>query len=159
MVTSRSLAKILMAAVVGCAFAAPAGAQQPADVWPGLDTSKLQTVFVTDAAARETAGKLLRIDPESLAMLVDGQERRLDRERIVRIQKRDTLRNGVLIGAGLGVALGLVSAGISDCPGDPGGRCAGFRAMMVGMSTVVYTGLGVSVDLLVRGRTTVYRAP
>lgn len=159
MCTRELLATGLIAMVLDCALATPAGAQQPAGVWPGFDTSKLQTMFVTDAADDETSGKLLRIDADSLALLVDGQERRLDRVTITRIQKRDSVHNGALIGAAIGVALGLVSAGISDCPGTPAGRCADFRATMVGISTAVYAGLGVGVDLIVPGRTTVYRAP
>lgn len=159
MSTRSSLATGLTAMVLGCALATPAGAQQTGGVWPGLDTSKLQTMFVTDAAGEKTSGKLLRIDPDALALLVNGQERRLDRGTIVKVQKRDSLRNGAIIGAAVGLAVGLLSAGISDCPGEPSGRCAGFRATAVVMSTAIYAGLGVGVDLIFPGRTTVYRAP
>lgn len=159
MVTRRLLDTSLIALVFGCMFAAPAGAQPAVDGWPGLDTSKLQTMFVTDTSGTVTTGKLLRIDPESLALLVNEQERRLDRERVLRIQKRDSVRNGVLIGAAVGVALGLVAAGISDCPGEPAGHCPGFRATAFVMSTAIYTAMGVGIDLMVPGRTTIYRAP
>lgn len=127
---------------------------------PGLDPSGLQTVHLVDRAGAETSGKLLVFCAESVRLLVDGGERRFELEDVARIERRDSLRNGAIIGASVGLVLGLVTAGISDCPGDdPGGSCAGFRALALVMTTGVHTALGIGIDALIPGRTTLYRAP
>lgn len=139
---------------------AVARGQSISERWPGLASSQLQTVYVVDRSGLETTGKLLGLSPDSLVLLVAGVERRFDRADVARIQKRDTLKNGTLIGAAVGVVMGLVGAGISDCPGTrPGGACPGFRGAIAVASTGMYAGLGAGVDALIRGRTTLYQAP
>jgi hypothetical protein len=130
-----------------------------AAAWRGLDVSGLQTIYVRDRAGAETEGKLLRLDVDSLVLLDHDVERRLAMDDVVRIQRRDGLKNGALIGAAVGVVMGLLAAGISDCPGDAGGSCAGARVATVGVSIGIYTGIGVGIDALVRGRTTIYTRP
>jgi hypothetical protein len=137
-----------------------ASAQTVSDQWPGLSSSALQTVYVLDHAGAETSGKLLRLDPDAVVLLIDGSEQRFNMADVTRIQKRDSLKNGTLIGAAIGVLMGLVAAGISDCPGDdPGGSCGGFRAATALISVGMYAGLGAGIDALVRGRTTIYAEP
>ena len=150
-----------LAAMVCAMIAMPARGQSSIDGWRGLKTADLQTIYVKDTSGNESAGKLLRLNPDSLVFLVEGAERRVDLNDIARIQKRDSLRNGTLIGLVAGVGLGIVSGGIADCPGgEPGGACAGFRATAVAVSAGVYAGLGAGIDALVRGRTTLYeRSP
>jgi len=140
---------------------AAVSAQQAASSWPGLDPSRLPTVYVLDKSGTETAGKLLRLNPDSLVLLVDGAERQFESARVARIQKRgDSLRNGAIIGAVVGVALGILTAGIADCPGDnPGGGCAGSRAALLLVSTGAYSLTGIAIDALIPGRTTLYEAP
>ncbi len=134
--------------------------QTTSERWHELMPSGLQTVYVLDNSGAETSGKLLGLNPDSLLLLVDGAERRFDIAQVARIQTRDSLRNGTFIGAIVGVAMGLVAAGISDCPGDnPGGACAGFRAATVALSVGTYTALGAGIDALIRGRSTLYAAP
>lgn len=136
-------------------------AQETLQSWPGLAPSGLSTVYVLDDTGVETSGRLLRLNPDSLVLLVDDAERRFEAARVRRIQKRgDSLRNGALIGAIVGVAMGLVGAGISDCPGDdPGGSCSGTRVALFLFSTGVYAAIGTGIDALVQGRTTLYAAP
>lgn len=136
-------------------------AQEAERSWPGLATSGLSTVYVLDDTGVETSGRFLRLNPDSLDLLVDGAELRFEAADVRRIQKRgDALRNGALIGALVGLGMGLVAGGISDCPGDdPGGGCPGTRAALVLFSTGIYTAIGVGVDALVVGRTTLYEAP
>ena len=144
-----------------CLLAVPAHAQPSSiDRWTGLEPKELQTIYVHDTAGTETAGRLLRLNPDSLVVLVGGVERRFELNEVARLQKRDSLRNGTLIGLAVGTVMGLLAGGISDCPGsDPGGSCAGTRAATVAVSMGVYTGLGVGIDALVRGRTTIYERP
>ena len=160
---TRSLRRWLprVAALVVLATApAVASGQSITDRWPQLASSRLPTVYVLDRSGIETTGKLLGLSPDSLVLLVAGAERRFDRADVVRIQKRDSLKNGTLIGAAIGVVMGLASAGISDCPGPrPGGACPGARAALALVSTGMYAGIGAGVDALIRGRTTLYQVP
>jgi hypothetical protein len=127
--------------------------------WHGLKMGELQSVYVLDDTGVETSGRLVGLTPESLVLLVGHSERRFAFEEVVRIQKRDSLKNGTIIGAAVGAAMGLVAAGISDCPGDqPGGSCPWFRAGALIMSTGLYAGLGAGIDALIPGRTTLYVA-
>jgi hypothetical protein len=146
---------------IGCVVCGPATVMaQPSTSWAGLKTSDLQTVFLLDRSGVETTGKLLAINPDSLLLLVDGDQRRFEIAEVARLQKRDSLRNGAIVGAVVGVAMGLVSGGISDCSGaDPGGSCPGLRATLVAVSTGVYAAIGTGIDALIRGRTTIYAAP
>ncbi len=134
--------------------------QTISDQWPGLTTAELKTVYVLARSGNETTGKLLGLTPDSLMLLVGDVEQRFDATDVARIQTRDSLKNGTLIGAAIGLAMGFVAAGISDCSGPhPGGACPGFRVAAVVVSTGMYAGLGAVVDAAIRGRTTLYEAP
>lgn len=136
-----------------------ASAQVAPERWPGLRASELQTVYLLDDTGAETEGKLLSLTADSLVLLIDGNEQRFGRERVARLQRRDSLKNGARIGAAIGLALGAFLGGASDCPGDdPGGRCSGFRVAMALSSTGVYASMGLGIDALIRGRSTIYAA-
>ena len=137
-----------------------ASAQEAASNWPGLASSQLSTVYVRDDSGAETSGKLLHLNSDSIVILVDGAERRFEAARVTRIQRRgDSLRNGAIIGAVVGVAMGILSAGISDCPRDRvGGPCPGSRVALFLVSTGVYSAIGTGIDALIPGRTTLYEA-
>lgn len=69
-------------------------------------------------------------------------------------KRRDSLKNGAIIGGAIGLGLGLVAAGISDCPGDdPSGSCPAARAGGVVLSTAFWAGIGIGLDALVTERT------
>jgi len=135
-------------------------AQGTATGWPAQTSSGLSTVYVRDDSGAETSGKLLHLNPDSIVILVDGAERRFEAARVTRIQRRgDSLRNGAIIGAVVGVAIGILTAGISDCPGDrAGGPCPGSRVALFLVSTGVYSAIGTGIDALIPGRTTLYEA-
>lgn len=153
---TRYIAILAVALVPGVA-----SAQGTASSWPVLATVGPSTVYVLDDTGVETAGKLLRLDLDSLVLLVRDTERRFEAARVRRIEKRgDSLRNGVHIGALVGAAIGLLSAGISDCPGDdPGGSCPGARAAGFALSIGTFAAIGAGIDALAVGRTTWYEAP
>lgn len=142
---------------------APSGvcAQGTAPSWPGLDQARLGTVYVLDDTGVETSGKLLRLDPDSLVLLVGDAERRFEAGRVRRIDARgDSLRSGAVIGAVVGAAMGLIVAGMSDCPGShPGGSCPATRTAAFLVSTGVYAAIGTGIDAVVVGRTALYEAP
>ncbi len=138
-----------------------AGAQHPPNSWSELMPDGWSTVHVMDDAGVEVSGRFVRLNPDSLVLLIGDKEIRLEAPRVRRIQKQgDSLRNGVVIGALVGVGVGLLASGIADCPGaDAGGSCPGFRAAALVGSTGLYAGLGAGIDALVSGRTTLYEGP
>jgi hypothetical protein len=138
---------------------AAAHAQESLGGWRGLNVSTLDTIYVTDDTGRQTEGKLLRLEPESVVMLVEGAEQRFDAAHVRRIDRRgDSLKNGALIGAGFGVAFGILAALGSDCPEDFGGSCPGTRATFFTLSAIAYTGLGAGIDAMIVGRTRMFDA-
>ncbi len=151
---------ILVATFVATLVPSLAFAQGTAQSWPGQATTGSATVYVLDDTGAEASGKLLRLDLDSLVLLVGDTERRFEAARVRRIEKRgDSLRNGAVIGAIVGAAIGVLAAGIADCPGDGGGRCPGFRAAGFLISTGAYAAIGAGIDALVVGRQTLYEAP
>ena len=135
-------------------------AQETPQDWPGFDVSGLSTLYVLDDTGSETAGRLLRLEPDSLVLFVNGAERRFDASRVRRIEKRgDSLRNGALIGAVVGAVFGVLGATISDCPGNnPSGPCPGSQAALFLVSTGMWAAIGTGIDALVTRRTTLYEA-
>ena len=135
-------------------------AQGTLQTWPGRLAANSPTVYVVDDAGVETSGKFLRVNPDSLVLLVNDREVPFEAARVRRIQMRgDSLRNGLIIGAVVGIGLGAVTAGMSDCPGDnSSGGCPGFRVAALAVSTAFYGGVGAGIDALIVGRTTVYDA-
>lgn len=133
-----------------------AAAQSVTETWPGLRPDTLETVYVLDTSGVETAGRLLGWTPDALLLWQNGAERRVERSALVRVQKRDSLKNGVIVGAVVGTVMGLFTAAIADCPSNHAEGCLGSRAGLAVLSAVTYTGMGVGLDALVRGRTTVY---
>lgn len=152
---TRYIAMLVVALVPGTV-----SAQGTVNSWPGLATTDSSTVYVLDDTGVETSGTLFRVNPDSLILLVGDSEHRFEAARVRRIEKRgDSLRNGASIGAIVGVAMGLLAARISDCPGnDPSGSCPAARAAGVLLSTAVYAAIGTGIDALVVGRTTLYDA-
>jgi hypothetical protein len=72
------------------------GQPQSSPLW--LTAERLPTIFVLDDQGTEHRGKLLRVDAEQLALLIDDKERIFKRDTIRRVQQRgDSLRNGAAI--------------------------------------------------------------
>lgn len=135
-----------------------AAQERPND--PIVPGGSLPTVFLLDARGAEYRGKLLRVNGREVAMLVNDRERVFGRAEIVRIEKRgDSLKNGAIIGAVVGAALGLLAAGISDCPAAFDESCTGTRLGLFVTSVGIYTAVGTGIDAAIKGRTVIYQAP
>lgn len=138
--------------------ACTAHAQEPARTWPGMDPARLSTIYVTDESGVETTGRLLRFEPDAVVLFVNGAEWRMEASRVRRIQTRgDSLKNGALAGALIGVVLGGLSGAIADCPGSRN-NCPAFRITAPILSSAFYAAVGTGIDALINGRTTVYIA-
>ena len=135
-------------------LAAPAVAQDGTNTWSDVSMSDLRSrVMVLDEAGAEWSVEPLRLDADGLALiLASGQERHFPVAQIRRLEttRRDSLKNGTLIGAGVGALVGLMLTGVGE------GTQAGWIAVITGYGTVI----GVGVDFLLRGerQTTIYEA-
>lgn len=111
-------------------------------------------IVVTDRNGVQTEGRLLRLLPQELALLVDGTERVVPSNGIGRIEKRDSLWNGMLIGAVPSVLIGGAAAGASCSP-----HCG--REVSLGMLVfgAMGAGIGALVDASTRGYSVVDGPP
>jgi hypothetical protein len=118
-------------------------------------------IDLVEREGRGFRGEFVRADEQGILLAGYGgvQGRRVPAADIITItRKGDSLKNGLLIGAGIGLASGLLVASGNDSDGTDwcdGSECAGF----VVFSTATYAGIGVLIDHLVKGREVVYRAP
>ncbi len=62
--------------------------------------------------------------------------------------KRDSIKNGLLIGAAVGAVLSGFGTQIADCPGHGGGSCPGFRALGIAVTVATGAAIGAGIDLL-----------
>jgi len=112
-------------------------------------------VTVEDRSGAAVRGAVLRLTPEEIVITAKGAERVFSSTSVRRVQKRgDSLANGMKIGAFIGGALGGALAGAFS--GE-------FRAsdFMQGVAIFggVGLGLGLAVDAVHVGTTTVFSAP
>ena len=74
------------------------------------------TVYVTDASARETTGTFVEISDSALTISVQGQDREILFADLRQIEKRgDSVMNRFLIGAGIGAAMGAAMGAGPNC--------------------------------------------
>jgi hypothetical protein len=134
----------------------PGGAQMR---WSELSGLGLTTIHVIDSRGLETTGVIRRHDNDSLVIMMAGGEDRVFRsDQVTRVERRgDSLKNGALIGAGVGAlpALSLLGA----CSDEVLSTCESDMALIVAISAGVYGLLGAGIDAMIVGRTTVYRGP
>ncbi len=133
-------------------LATPAVAQDASNTWSDVSISDLRSrVMVLDEAGAEWSGEPLRLDADGLALiLASGQERHFPVAQIRRLEttRRDSLKNGTLIGAGVGLVAGLALSG------------GGVDVAVIPVATAFYGVIGMTVDFLVPGerQTTIYEA-
>jgi hypothetical protein len=127
------------------------------------------SIIVIDEAGKETRGRLLRFDPESLTMMTAaGLESTFARRDVTRVYERgDSLKNGMMIGLATGAAIGI-AAGVSgtDCGGFfervrscTGGEKARLGAIGGAVFGALGLGVGAGIDALMTGRRLVYETP
>ena len=137
-------------------LATPAVAQDATDSWSDVKISDLlSTATVLDESGTLWSGEVVRLNADGLDLMqANGEGRHFTVAQVRRLETtgRDSLKNGTLIGAGVGALLGLMATGV----GDGGTDAAGWVAVFTGYGTV----LGLGVDFLLRGerRLTLYQA-
>lgn len=120
-------------------------------------------VFVVDGSGVETKGKLETLSDVSVGLTVDGTRRdfvegtftRLDR------QRRDSVRNGLLVGLGSGAVVGFLAGRSADSPTCPRSGIECGQGALLGAIGGSFGGAvgGWLVDALVRHREVVYLTP
>ena len=112
-------------------------------------------IVIVDAAGAETKGRISKLDGSTLSIKSGGGERRFGEEDLVVIRQRnrDSVLNGVLIGAAVGAGLGLISelscaAMDEDCP---------YNGLVTIGGAMWGTFAGATVDLLHRTQRDVFR--
>jgi hypothetical protein len=144
----------------------PRSAYEIGEPWNGdLVLAPIGTqIDVVADTGKETRGRLLRFDADSLTIEGRDGEVSFDRRQVARIYQRgDSLKNGMWIGLGIGAALGSAIAVTTECGGflAPIRSCtAGEKAQLAGVLGGVFGGLGlgigVGIDALFTGRRLLY---
>ena len=120
----------------------------PGDLSPGL------MVWITDSTGREVKTRIVSVSGD-VVTTDDQSMRRLSASDIRRIQVRrsDSVINGALIGAGAAIASGLFLCTRTE----PWANCRDDVGPIVRIGAIG-AGIGIGIDALIRGRTTIYEA-
>jgi hypothetical protein len=120
------------------------------------------TVYVVDATEGETRGRVATLSDAALTLTVDGARREFAADAIRRIdrRRRDSVRNGVLLGAGAGAALGFAAGRSADSPACPRSGIECGQGALIGTVGGAFWGAvgGWIADALIRKREVVYRS-
>ena len=133
-------------------------AQTPAGATPNLEGSLTPgtTAWITDSTGREAKTRIVSLSDDIVTIAEANEIRRLLTAEVTRVSVResDSVLNGALIGAGAGVASGLLLCRLTEtwenCRDDVG--------PMVRFGAIG-AGIGIGIDALIRGRKTIYEAP
>lgn len=132
-------------AIVALLVSMPASAQEISEKVEAGDT-----IFITDRNGVQTEGRLLHLKPEGLTLLVGGQERLIPPGGVGRIEKRDSLWNGMLIGGAASAGLIGIVVG-ATCSSD----CGGLVLPVVAFYGGIGAGIGALIDSAVHSYSTV----
>ena len=109
-------------------------------------------VSVVDDDGRRIEGRVLEHSQESLRLSLNGSSQEIPIDRIVRIDKPDSLKNGALAGLGVGLAVGTFGAVLSSSANiESEWLLAG-----IGYQAVAWTLLGTGIDAMFNNRRTLY---
>ena len=114
-----------------------------------------QKVAVTDEQGRELRGRILSLTTDSLTLARGDRREHVQYHHIVRIDRVDDLRNGALIGLGVGLGLFALDAVVSSESGitlNPAGYVV-FAALYGGLGA----GAGAGIDALIGRNRNVYQ--
>jgi len=112
-------------------------------------------IFITDSMGNITDGKVAGLSASSLRLTSKGAIKDWSESDVSRIRqwRRDSLKNGALIGTGVGLGLGIFGAAVFCGEwGDCGAEAVAFVAFYTGVGA----GVGVGIDALIPSKQTVY---
>lgn len=112
-------------------------------------------IYVTDSMGNVTEGKVAGLSTSSLRLMTKSSTKDWSESDVFKIRqwRHDSLKNGALIGAGVGFGLSL--AGVIAVCGE-WGDCGGEAVAAVAVYTGVGAAIGVGFDALIPSKQTVY---
>ena len=152
----RALITVVLAGVLVAAGAIPSMAQTVTPKFDDLrDESHLgETVYVTDLAGATTKGRVLRISPNSVALIVKNQTREWPASEVAWItQRRGHAGRGALIGLAVGAVIGPVLAAMDSGADDY------LLFFVAPFSACLGAGAGAAIGAAIRPERVLYVAP
>lgn len=113
-----------------------------------------QHVSILDDQGGTVDGRVDRISTDAIRVSRRGVIADVPLDRIVRIVRPDGVRNGMLVGLGVGAVLGTIG-GFSDRQGR--GRRASFVPVSMIGNGLICMGLGAAIDAIHKGDRTIYQ--
>jgi hypothetical protein len=110
-------------------------------------------VSVVDDQGRKIDGRVDGVSEHAVRVSVRGEIKEIPIDQIVRIDRPDSIKNGALIGLGIGVGLGLIGGAADPQGRNQRGRFLFWSAVGNG---VILTGLGTLIDAVFDNRRTLY---
>ena len=132
---------------------AAALAQTPKVTLPDIEIG--QRVWVSNSQGLELHGELIRISPDMVEIATAAGPRRIATADVWTIMKKDSNRNGFLIGAGVGVFSGVMMGAVEG--GYATGSAGGTTAAAIVIGVAFYGGIGAWIDSAIEGRELIYR--
>ena len=114
-----------------------------------------EPIVITDRFGQRTKATLEQLSPASLEVLTDNQQQRFTADGIWRIERRDSIQNGLWIGVAAGIAAAIIAPRVAcDLP-DP--ECSAIVVAAIGLPAI---GAGAVAGALTDAaiRKTVYQA-
>lgn len=151
----RTVALVLLFLVAG-----PAVGRAGAQDFSTVQLKGMPTVYVEDRSGREVEGRLVSLTESALTINIAGVTRTFTPAEVTKVDRRgDSLKNGALIGAAIGVFTGF----FGDCPRagttNASEDCPGARVGYVLGGAAIWAGIGAGIDALIPGRTRLWPAP
>jgi hypothetical protein len=142
------VALLLLPATAGAQVVAQNFSELALKVGPG------DRVHAIDRSGREVSGQITDLTPDALVIRQRGGPLRLEQADVVLVRqdRQDPVYNGVLIGASIGVGLGLLATQGGDCHFD---SCV--QSLVLG-TAIWGAGIGILADVLHRTPRDIYRA-
>lgn len=119
------------------------------------------TVIVTDAAGRETTGKIAGLSPSSLSLLAEGARREWTEHDVTTIKQRraDSLGNGAIYGLAIGAGVAATLLAVVAAADEDEDVSGSDVAIILGAYGAIGAGAGVGVDALIKRRHVIYQRP
>ena len=157
----RAVHVVMMAGLVVAASGRPASADEARTLAEADRRLVGSDVDVVDREGRVFRGTWVRADEDGVLLTVYGAEtgRRIPAADVASVTRHgDSLKNGMLIGGGVGALSSLIVFAEDD---EYEGDCdsSGCKVGVALGVTAFYVGVGALIDHLVKGRELVYRAP
>lgn len=112
-------------------------------------------IFITDSAGKVTEGKVAGLSKSALRLTSKSATKDWAESDVLKIRqwRHDSLKNGALIGTGVGFGIGLASV-LAFC--DEWVDCGGEAVGAVAIYTGIGAGVGLGIDALIPAKQTIY---